>query len=113
MADDWSMGEVVRRLDRMEQLLLKVVSQDVYETTQRLLDHRFVELEQDLKQERDDRKAAIAEEREARKAEVKAVHDRFDKAGTNWRQTLFNGLLPGLFLLVTTAINVLLAFRIK
>jgi hypothetical protein len=100
VADEVSTGELARRLERMENLLLKLVNVDVYGRDRREDERRFAELERDL-----------TDERAAREAAVKALHDRLDKAGTNWRQALYSGLIPGLFFLLSMAVTILLAIR--
>jgi hypothetical protein len=91
------MGEVVRRLDRFEEMLrefgLRVVSQERYNTEQRLWENRFTELQRDL-----------ADEREARKADVKELKDnaqqRTSQTGSNIRQAVYSGLIPGVVFLL-------------
>lgn len=93
MADEVSTGELARRLGRMEDLLLRLVSVDVYGRDQREIERRFGELERDL-----------ADEREARKADVKelkeALQQRAAQRGMDWRQALYSGLIPAAFVLV-------------
>lgn len=100
MADEVSTGELARRLGRMEDLLLRLVSVDVYGRDQREIERRFGEIERDL-----------LDEREARKTDIKALHERLDKADTNRRQTVFSGLMPWALVLFGTAINVWIALR--
>lgn len=128
MPDEVGLGEVVRRLERLETRLeelmrefaVRVVSVDLYTRDQRELERRFGEMERDLMQEVEARKAALAEERRAREnalAEERTAREngdrelagRLDKAGTNWRQALYNGLLPALFFMVSIAVTVILA----
>jgi hypothetical protein len=87
--DEFSAGELGRRLDRIEGLLLRLVSQDVYSRDQREAERRFTELERDM-----------AEERQTRKDEVKALRDQFQQTGTNWRQAIYAGVIPGVLFLV-------------
>jgi hypothetical protein len=89
VADDFSMGELVRRLDRLEQLLLKVVSQDVYDTEQRAVERRFVEMERDLENER-----------QARKEDVRELKAKIEGQGTNWRQAIYAGVIPSVLFLI-------------
>jgi hypothetical protein len=106
--DEPSLGEVVRRLDRMESRLeefireisMRTVDVRVYEQTQREWERRHADLQRDL----DD-------ERQAREKADKALSERLDRSGTNWRQVLFNGILPSVFLLITLSVTILLALR--
>lgn len=104
MADDWSMGEVVRRLDRLEALIrdlsLRVVPMEVYTRDRAELERRMAELDRDLDAERTARKEADRE-----------LADRMDKGGANWRQALYTGVIPGVFFVITLTVTVLLALR--
>lgn len=88
MVDDVSTGELARRLGRMEDLLLRLVSVDVYGRDQKESERRFGEIERDL-----------LDEREARQAADKELQERMDKSGTNWRQALYSGLIPAILVL--------------
>lgn len=128
MADEVGLGEVVRRLERLEARLeelmrefaVRVVSVDLYTRDQRELERRFAEFERDLMQEVEARKAAIAEERAARQnalAEERTAREngdrdlatKMDRQGTNWRQALYSGMLPCLFIVITLAVQIWLA----
>lgn len=117
MPDEPSLGEVVRRLDRLESRLeellremgLRVVSVDLYARDQREIERRFTEMERDLLQEVEARKAALVEERTARENGDREIKNDLGQQGTNWRQTLYSGLLPTLFLVITLAIQIWLA----
>ncbi|WP_433234008.1 hypothetical protein [Actinomadura nitritigenes] len=130
MPDEPSLGEVARRLERMEarqeelwrELTARKVDAELYQRDRREDERRFTELERDLISEVAARKAALDEERKAREKAVaderagreagdKAIVDRLQQTGTNWRQVLFSGLLPSLFFIVTIAVTVLLALR--
>jgi hypothetical protein len=93
VADDVSTGEIVRRLDRLEVLLqdlsMRLVSADVYNRDQRETERRFAELEREL-----------AEEKQARKEDIKTLADRMDKGGSNVRQAIYAGLIPSVLFLV-------------
>lgn len=98
MADDWSMAELVRRLDLLERLLRDLVSQEVYNTDQRHWERRITELERDLDQEREARKAADKE--------LKERLDRRDtESGTSVRQAIYSGLIPGVLFLLSILIT--------
>lgn len=100
MADEPSNGELGRRLDEVLRTVRDLPGRGEYNEYQRHAEHRFTEIERDLEAER-----------AAREAADKRLHDRMDKTGTNWRQTVYSGLLPGVFFLLTMAVTILLAFR--
>ena len=128
MADEPSLGEVARRLERMEarqeelwrELTARKVDAELYQRDQREVERRFVELERDLIAEVAARTAALDEERKAREKavedEAKARKDGdnamvalLEKGTATWRQTLFNGWLPSLFVVSTLAVTIWLA----
>lgn len=98
MPDEPSLGEVVRRLDRMEVLLqdltLRLVSADVYTRDQREIGRRLTELERDLA----DRRREHAEDVKDLRARI---DDRDKTSGTNVRQAIYAGLIPAVLFLVT------------
>ncbi|GAA4226123.1 hypothetical protein GCM10022254_10100 [Actinomadura meridiana] len=104
VVDDSSRDVVTFRLDRLERgqqdLAARSIAPELYARDRAELERRISELETELEQERD-----------ARRAAVRALHDRLDKAGTNWRQALFSGVLPALFFIITITVTVLLALR--
>lgn len=107
MADDVSTGELDRRLGglgerlgRMEDLLLRLVSVDMHDRAQKETERRFEEVGRDLADERTAREAAIKELKEK-------LEQRAAQRGTDWRQVLFQGLIPTLFLLVTFLFQIL------
>lgn len=112
-----TLGEVVRRLERMEarqeelwrELTARKVDVDFYQRDRREDERRFVELERDLLQEIAAREKAVDDERRAREDGDKALANRMDSGGANWRQALYNGLLPSLFLLLTLAVTIWVA----
>ena len=93
MADDVSPGEIVRRLDRLEVILLRQVSADVYNRDQRETDRRLTELERDL-----------GEEVERRRQDIKDLRARMDErektSGANIRQAIYAGLIPSVLILI-------------
>lgn len=100
MADEVSTGELGRRLDEVLRTVRDLPGRGEYNEYQRHSEHRFTEIERDLERER-----------VAREAADKALHERMDKAGTNTRQNVFQGLLPSVLVLASIAVSVLLAFR--
>ena len=108
MADEPSNAELARRMDRIEVLLqdlsLRLVSSDVYNRDQRETERRFAELEREL-----------AEERLARKEDVKDLRGRMDErdktGGSNFRQGIYSGVIPALLVLAGILVQVFLALR--
>ncbi|MDB5911099.1 MAG: hypothetical protein JWP34_5216 [Massilia sp.] len=100
MPDEPGLGEVVRRLERLETLLLslRVVSEDLYNRDQRETERRFTELERDL-----------ADERQARQVADRELKEQFTAAtttsGSNMRQAIFSGLIPGVLFLISILIT--------
>lgn len=90
MADDFS--TIGWRLDRIEETLrdlgLRVVSVDLYTRDRTEIERRLAEIERD-----------IAEERLARKEAVREVKGEVAGQGSNWRQFVYAGVVPGLVLL--------------
>jgi uncharacterized coiled-coil DUF342 family protein len=106
--DEISLGEVVRRLDRIERQLqdlsARVVSSDVYTRDQREIDRRLTELERDLADKRKDHAADVKELRGQ-------IADRDKTGGSNFRQNIFQGWLPAVFILVGILVQIGLALR--
>lgn len=96
MADDYS--TIAWRLERVEEALrdlgIRVVSVDLY-TRDR------AEIERDIAEIR----AALAEEKLARREADKQIRDQVDKQadkqGNNWRQAIYAGVIPGVLFLAT------------
>lgn len=128
MPDEPSLGEVARRLERMEarqeelwrELTARKVDTELYQRDRREDERRFTELERDLISEVAARTAALDEERRAREKAVEdekkarqegdnAIVTRLEKGTATWRQTLFNGWLPALFVVATLAVTIWLA----
>ena len=93
MTNDWSMGELVRRLDRIEQQLhelsVRVVPGDLYARDRAEIERRLAEIERD-----------IVEERLARKEADRDLKEQIAGQGTNWRQAIYAGVIPGLLFLI-------------
>jgi len=93
VADDYTTAEIVRRLSSIEQTLrelgLRVVSVDLYTRDRTEIERRLAEIERD-----------IAEEKLARKEAVREVKAEVAGQGTNWRQAIYAGVIPGLLFLV-------------
>jgi hypothetical protein len=94
VADEVGTGELARRLDEIRGILQGLVGRPEYTEYQRLIEHRFTDLERDLLQEIADRKAGDQE-----------LKDRHDKQGTNWRQAIYAGLIPGVLFLITVLLQ--------
>jgi small-conductance mechanosensitive channel len=100
----------------------RVVSKDIHGRDLEEVKRRLAEIERDIAEEKLARKEAIEAERqarekadqsekEAREKADKETADRLDKGGANWRQVIFNGVLPALFVLANIILAVLLALR--
>jgi hypothetical protein len=97
--DEPSNGELAWRLDQITVLVRDLVSRSEYTTDQRHIERRFTELDRD-----------ITEERQAREIAVKETKDQLASAttqsGTNWRQAIYSGLIPGILFLVGMLITI-------
>lgn len=97
-------AELGRRLNEIVILLQQVVGRPEYTADQRLAEHRFTEIERD-----------IEDVRRTHTEDIKAIGALLDKAaerrGTDWKQAVYNGLLPAVFLAVTLLVTILLAFK--
>lgn len=106
MADEPSNAELARRLTEIATLLQQVVGRPEYNSDQRHVEHRFTEIERD-----------IEDVRRTHTEDIKAIRALLDKAaekrGMDWRQAVYNGLLPAVFLSVTLLVTILLAFKGK
>lgn len=93
MADDYTMAEIVRRLDRIEETLrelsVRTVPVDVLQRTEREWERRFTELDRDLEAER-----------QARRDRDREIRAEIAGQGTNWRQAIYAGVIPGVLFLV-------------
>lgn len=94
MADDYTTAEIVRRLASIEQTLrelsLRMVSVDAFTRAEREWERRITEVERDLEAER--------QARRDRDRELKA---EIEGHGTNWRQAIYAGIIPGVIFLLT------------
>ena len=104
MPNEVSTGELARRLDEIARLLQGLVGRGEYTEYQRLIEHRFTELERDHAEERTARRVEQVEERQARKAAIKELRDEFKaestQSGSNVRQAIYSGLIPGVVFLL-------------
>jgi hypothetical protein len=90
--NDVSLGELARRIDEVLRTVRDLPGRGEYTEYRQHVEHRFTDIERD-----------VADERDARKEADKALADRLDKAGTNWRQVLYQGLFPGIAIIITAA----------
>lgn len=107
MSDEPSNGELARQLADIKQMLGAVVGNREYAADSRALDRRLGDIERDIAEERRDRTAAMAQEKQERGEAVKAVNDRItvaEKAGLSakehWRTLLWTGALPAVVALL-------------
>jgi hypothetical protein len=99
--DEPTNGELARQLADIKQMLTGVVGAREYAADSRALDRRMGDIERDIAEERRDRVAALAAEKQERGDGLKAVNDRVtasEAAGFNsrqhWRTLLWTGALP-------------------
>lgn len=98
MPDEVSLGELARRMDELKVMLRDLVSRGEYATDQRHIERRFGELERDLEVERQARQAADKEIKEQ-------VTSATSTSGTNIRQAIYSGLIPGVLFLISVLIT--------
>lgn len=115
MVDEPSPGELSRRLDGLTAMLAQLIQRAEYAADQRLIERRFTEVESDVSQLQ---RALLDEVRGLRSALDAAVsrleaadEKREEKRGGNFKQMIYSGILPTLFILVTIAVQVWLAPR--
>lgn len=121
MPEEPGLGEAIRRLDRIEELMRNgLVPMNVYDRDQREIDRRFTALERQNESLRHWAESlAEAKELEALEREVAKKADAEDvqalarrqetaaqQSGTNVRQAIYNGLLPCLFVLINILIMI-------
>lgn len=101
MADDFS--TIGWRLDRIEETLrdlgLRVVSVDLYTRDRTETERRLAEIERDIAEEKLARKEADKAEATAREKADASLKAEIAGQGTNWRQFVYAGVVPGLVLL--------------
>lgn len=91
MADDpstiaWRLAQLENAVRALDQ---RIVSADLYARDR-------AEIERDIA----DLRAALAEEKLARRDADKELRDAADRQGTNWRQAIYAGVIPGVIFLV-------------
>jgi hypothetical protein len=113
--DEVSVGELARRFDKFEGFLRDLVTRGEYTTDQRLSNHRFEELGRDI--------ADLRRVHQEDLAEARRVHEEFAKdtrtqlkegtqaSGTNFRQAVYNGFVPGIICAIGLLVTILLTFK--
>ncbi|MEV0660120.1 hypothetical protein ACIBI3_02395 [Actinomadura luteofluorescens] len=100
MADDPTIGW---RLDRIEETLRdlgqRVISADLYAAHRAEMERDIADLRAQLAEEKLARQAAIEAERQARKEGDRDLKTEVTGQGSNWRQFVYAGVVPGLVLL--------------
>jgi hypothetical protein len=104
MSDVPSLGEVVRRLDQIQQLLSRVVYQDVYLAEQRAVERRFADIERTSESAV---RGLVEDLRELRASIDKAAERR----GSNMRQNVYSVVIPSVIFLVSVLVQIYLAAR--
>lgn len=102
MADDNS--TIAWRIQRIEEslrdLASRVVSTELYSRDRAELERRISDLEHDIVQEQVARREADLQEQAARKEGDRDLRDAIAGQGTNWRQAIYAGVIPGLLFLI-------------
>jgi hypothetical protein len=122
VADEPSNGELARRLDDIARILLGLVSRAEYTADQRHTEHRFAELEHDIAEKRrghdeDMREMRVEltklrdETKDVREKVGEKLAERDRSSSVNFRQAIYNGIVPGIFLVITLLVTVFLAFK--
>jgi uroporphyrinogen-III synthase len=95
MADE---STIVFRLDRIEETLRdlgqRVVSAELYARDRAELERDIADLRRELAEEK------LARRDLAAKEEVRELKAQFAAQGTNWRQAIYAGVIPGALFLV-------------
>lgn len=104
MADEPGNAELARRLDAITALLQQVVGRPEYTADQRHTEHRFTEIERD-----------IEDVRKTHTDDINAIRGMLSEAAksrsTDWKQAIYSGLLPAVFLAASLLVTILLAFK--
>jgi DNA-binding transcriptional MerR regulator len=102
--DEPSNAELGRSLTKIEKLLRDLPTRGEYVADQRSAERQF-----------DDVKASISELRKDHDNDIKEVRAEIGEvtrtSGTNFRQNLYQGILPALIFAVGMLVTILLAFR--
>jgi hypothetical protein len=99
-----SAGELARRLNDLQHTAQRLMSQELFMAEQRASERRFIALERDL------------EELQRRlEEELKSVTSRIEARerdrGTNWRQSIYAGVIPAGLLLVSLMVQIWLSLN--
>ena len=104
MQDEVSTGELARRLDRIELLLQGQVSRTEHAIAMAHIEAKLAELDRD-----------ITEKRARHDDDVKELNRRLEArdsaSGSNFRQAIYSGLIPGIVFAVGLLVTILLAFK--
>lgn len=107
MGEEPTNGELGRRLDTIQLTLSGLISRPEYAADLRTTEHRITELMADV----EDARRQHAED-------VRALHERIGEAAKeareqrlSWRTVLWTGLLPGVLVLVSVLVQVMLAHQ--
>lgn len=85
-------------MDELKVMVRDLVSRGEYTNDQRHIDRRFADLEHDLEVERQARQAADKELKEQ-------LASTTSTTGTNIRQAIYSGLIPGVLFLISVLIT--------
>jgi hypothetical protein len=104
VVDEPSIGELSRRIDHVIATQAQLVQRAEYSADRRYDDRRFAEIEADVAELR----RALSEELKALKTSIDAATE---KRGTNVRQAVYAGLLPGLLMMISIVVQIWLTAK--
>lgn len=111
MADEPSAGELNRRIDGLAAVTAQLVTRTEYAADRRYEDRRFVEVEKDVADMRNEQAAFRAQISQDLKELAASIKDAAEKRGSNAKQHVYNGLLPAVLVLLGIAVQIWLAVR--
>lgn len=104
MPDAPSLGEVVRRLDGIQQLLARVVHQDVYLAEQRAVERRFADIERNV----DTAVRGLTDDLRELRASIDRAAER---RGSTMRQNVYSIIIPAVIFLASVLVQIYLATK--
>ncbi|NAS22489.1 hypothetical protein GT755_12430 [Herbidospora sp. NEAU-GS84] len=104
--DGPSLGELARRIGDLTTLITGLVTRTEYAGDRRYDDRRFNEVEADIaaiKAEQADLRKTLADGLKALRASLDAAQE---KRGGHFRQAIYSGILPSIFVLITVVVTI-------
>jgi uncharacterized Zn finger protein len=102
--DPPSVGELTRRLNEIYNSIQRLVSQELYIAEQRASERRFTEVERDLDMLRNRFEEDL-------RAVASRLEHRERERGSNWRQSVYAGVIPTTLLLISLLVQIWLSVR--